>query len=197
MSIFKKLDVIPSPYSTILALLFSTILAVYCILMSVNSLGVGILIGSYVAIILKKCAEVSDKQVLEWICKILLKKKWLSVLIVVLILLAVGHIRLPMAALSDLADYDILANSTTIYAKPSKLKVSNIQQWWIKTRMGNVSKGDSAPRIHVETKWYMLFCARVNTGHYISSTGAESKDTLYLWFFGAWIPIYNFGHLMA
>jgi len=102
-----------------------------------------------------------------------------------------------MAALSDLADYDILANSKTVYAESSKLKVSKIQQWWIKTRMGNLVTGDTAPRINVETKWYMLFCARVDAGHYISPTGAEWKSTLYLWLLGAWIPIYDFHHQMA
>ena len=55
MNIFKRLDAIPSPYSTILALLLSTIFAVYCIFASEISLGAGILIGSYITIILISC----------------------------------------------------------------------------------------------------------------------------------------------
>jgi len=65
MNPFRKLDAIPPPYSTLLALIIPTLLGIYFIVRQGDSgqLGVGIITGAFFALTLKKSAEVSDRAV--------------------------------------------------------------------------------------------------------------------------------------
>ena len=116
---------------------------------------------------------------------------------VVAVLLFVGYIRLPFAALASLADYDLLADEALIYTDASRLEVSTIQRWWIKRSLPNLAEGESVPKVSVRVKWNLLLLARVQSGHYMSPTGAEGRDCLYIWCLGVWIPAYDFSHEMA
>ena len=113
------------------------------------------------------------------------------------LLLAAGDVRLPLAAIKSLADYDLLADKAVIYTDASRLEVSPVQRWWLRKRMPELTEGESVPRITVRVRWFFLFLARVRSGHRVSPTGAEARDCLYIWCFGAWIPAYSFSHVMA
>ena len=121
----------------------------------------------------------------------------LCAMLIVFAAVAIGYVRLPHAAIKGLSDYRLLADKGSIYATRSGLDVSPIQAWWLRTRMRNLSEGDSLPRIDVSIKWNLLFLARVKCGHYIGPVGAEGRDTLYLWLLGFWMPVYDFAHEMA
>jgi hypothetical protein len=118
-------------------------------------------------------------------------------IVVAVALLAVGYVRLPLAALHGLADYELLARATTLHSNAEQLLISPVQAWWLKTRMGDLSPGDSAPRISVRVKWNLLLLARADSGHFTGSTCAEQRDSLYLWFLGFWLRIHDFSHVMA
>ena len=113
------------------------------------------------------------------------------------LLLVVGYIRLPLAAIKSLADYDLLADKTAIYTDASRLEVSSVQRWWLLRKIPNLTEGDSVPRVSVGVRWNLLLFARVRSGHYVGPTGAEARDCLYIWCLGAWIPAYSFSHAMA
>ena len=117
--------------------------------------------------------------------------------VVIAVLLLIGYLRLPYAAVHGLSDYDMLADASVLCANPSQMKLSSPQAWWIRRRLPNLSEGDAAPSISVQVKWNMLLLARVNSGQCVSSTGAEGRDSLYMWFFGYWIRVYDFSHVMA
>ncbi len=68
MNIFRKLDRIPPPYSTVLALAIPSLLGLVVVFLhdgELRLLGIGIITGAFFAIILKKAAEVSDRAVLS------------------------------------------------------------------------------------------------------------------------------------
>ena len=74
MNVFRKWDSVPPPYSTIMALAFVGLLGVAVMVVRQGELlllGVGIIVGGFTAIALKKAAEVSDRAVLgrfaEWL----------------------------------------------------------------------------------------------------------------------------------
>jgi hypothetical protein len=126
------------------------------------------------------------------------RTRWLIAAgVVVVILLLIGYVRLPYAAVRGLADYDMLASEPILHANASHLRVSPVQAWWLRTRLRNLSEGDTAPRISVRVEWNALLVARVNAGHYVSPTGAEGRDSLYFWLLGLWIRVYDFCHVMA
>jgi hypothetical protein len=116
---------------------------------------------------------------------------------VVVLLLFVGYVRLPYAALRGLGDWEMLTQKPIVHGTSSQIRVSPVQAWWTKLRVRNLSEGDAAPRISVQVKWNVLLLARVHCGHYASPTGAEGRDSLYLWFFGLWIRVHDFTHVMA
>jgi uncharacterized membrane protein YjjP (DUF1212 family) len=66
MSMMKKLDQIPPPYSTMLALVICTAFGAYFMVSRGGDrslLGIGIIAGGILAIVCKKAAEVSDRAV--------------------------------------------------------------------------------------------------------------------------------------
>ena len=64
MNIFKKLDRIPPPYSTILSLASVSLLGLFLILWQYETrlLGIGIVVGGFSSILFKAGAEVSDRE---------------------------------------------------------------------------------------------------------------------------------------
>jgi len=64
MNIFKKLDRIPPPYSTILTLVVVSLLGLFFILWRYETrlFGLGIVAGGFLSILLKAGAEVSDRE---------------------------------------------------------------------------------------------------------------------------------------
>jgi len=78
MNIFRKLDRIPPPYSTVLSLAICSLLGLVLVFLpdgELRSLGIGIIAGAFFAIILKKAAEVSDRAVLSSILGMFRGKK--------------------------------------------------------------------------------------------------------------------------
>jgi hypothetical protein len=107
-----------------------------------------------------------------------------------------GQVRLPFAAVKSLSDYRLLREMPLVSTSEDHLQMSAIQKWYLKRAMKLV-EGTGPPRISADVKWNWGVVARVRSGHYISSTGAESLDGLYLCVFGAWVQVYGFGHEMA
>ena len=107
-----------------------------------------------------------------------------------------GYARLPWAAIKSLRDYrGVVAPAAAVSFDPG-LDLSPIQEWYLKWSI-NESPVPVVPRLNVEVKWNLLILARVQSGHWVSGTGAEGKDCLYFCLFGFWIPVYNFGGWMA
>lgn len=76
MNLFRKLDVIPPPYSTVIALIIPTLFSIFLIVRhdDLRLLGMGIIIGAFLAVILKKGVEVSDRGVLSKIIGLFRRK---------------------------------------------------------------------------------------------------------------------------
>lgn len=77
MNIFRKIDSIPPPYSTLLAMLVTTLLGLFLLMLNDSRLGmvgVGMIIGGAVALLLKKTAEMSDKDFLSNLSSLLHRK---------------------------------------------------------------------------------------------------------------------------
>jgi hypothetical protein len=107
-----------------------------------------------------------------------------------------GQVRLPFAAVKSLSDYRLLREKPFVSASEDHLQMSAIQKWYLKRSM-KLGDGTGPPRISADVKWNCGVVARVHSGHYISSKGAESLDGLYLCVFGAWVQVYGIGHEMA
>ena len=110
--------------------------------------------------------------------------------------LAWGQLRLPVAAVKGLADYPLLRDKPIVSASDEQLQMLAIQKWYLK-RFMNVVDGTDPPRISADVRWNWGIVARVRSGHYVSSTGAEELDGLYVCFFGAWLRVYSFSHAMS
>ena len=65
MELLRKLDRISPPYSTTLAIVLTVVLGAFCVLWSqeLTLFGVGVMVGGFVSIVLKKALEVSDREV--------------------------------------------------------------------------------------------------------------------------------------
>lgn len=109
-----------------------------------------------------------------------------------MLLLVVGYVRLPMAALGNLSDYHSLRRQGVIYAAFTRSDASLVQRWWLRTRLRNLQAGNARPHIGVSIRWNALVVARVHSGYSVSPRGAEGKECLYLWCFGAWVPVYTY-----
>ena len=108
--------------------------------------------------------------------------------------LAWGYVRLPWAAMKSLADFELIVESPAIsYAK---LDLSEAQRQYLDRKLPPSVHG-AVPRIEVSVRWYAVAVARVESSHYVSPTGAEWMDALYVCVFGAWVPVYTFWHVMA
>jgi hypothetical protein len=101
-----------------------------------------------------------------------------------------GYIRLPWAAVRSLRDYATLAAAPAV-SFGNGLDVSPAQRWYL-GRCLPESPVPLVPRVEVEVRWNALVLARVHSGYYVSNTGAEYRDSLYLCLFGFWIPVYDF-----
>jgi hypothetical protein len=110
--------------------------------------------------------------------------------------LVLGYRRLPWAAIRNLADHELVTAATVVTIDREQTSISPSQEQYLKHRLPE-SPVPTTPRIHVQVTWNALVCARVKAGHYVGPTGAESKDTLFVNLFGAWMPVYTFSHLMA
>lgn len=126
--------------------------------------------------------------------------KSLKIMRVVLILYTLGvlwgQMRLPFVAVKNLSDYDLLMDKPVISASDKELQMLEIQKWYLQRSM-KLPNGTEPPSISAEVIWNLGIIARVRSGHYISSQGAESIDGLYFCVFGAWIRVYTFSHTMA
>jgi len=71
MNALKKLDAIPAPYSTALAIGIPALFGGYLMVTGEggSGLGFGIILGAVFAIVVKKAAEVSDRAVLSWLLR--------------------------------------------------------------------------------------------------------------------------------
>jgi len=107
-----------------------------------------------------------------------------------------GQVRLPVAAVKSLSDYDLLCHKPNLSAPDERLQMWVIQKWYLKRSLKLID-GVASSVISAKVMWNFGFVARVNSGHYSSPTGSESLDALYVCIFGAWLKIYTFNHLMA
>jgi hypothetical protein len=107
-----------------------------------------------------------------------------------------GQVRLPVAAVKSLDDYSLLRGETVVSASDEQLQMSAMQKWYLK-RFLHVADGANPPQISATVKWNWGIVARVRSGHYISPTGAEWLDGLYVCLFGSWLRVYSFSHAMA
>lgn len=110
--------------------------------------------------------------------------------------LAWGYIRLPFAAIKALRDYDGLIVGAPAITLRHVRDLSPIQQWYLKQSIQE-SPVPVVPAVSVEVEWNAWIVARVSSEHFVSPTGAERRECLYFCFFGAWIPLYDFGSSMA
>lgn len=107
-----------------------------------------------------------------------------------------GQTRLPYAAVKHMLDYPLLKEASSVSAYPADLQMLGIQRWYLNRSM-HIVAGTQPPRISVSVKWSAGIVARVDSGHYMGPLAAEGLDCLYVCFFGAWIPVYTFNHVMA
>ncbi len=72
MSIFKKLDRIPPPYSTIVALVVVSLVGLFFILWwdKTRLLGCGIVAGGFLSIFFKATSEASDREMWQTLRKL-------------------------------------------------------------------------------------------------------------------------------
>lgn len=105
-----------------------------------------------------------------------------------------GYFRLPWAAIRSLRDYRLIAKAPAVSL--SKADVSPAQLGYLRRAL-SVSKAPVVPRVSVAVIWNVLVLARVRSGHYVSSIGAEGRESLYLCLFGSWIPVYTYSSWMA
>jgi hypothetical protein len=108
--------------------------------------------------------------------------------------LAWGYLRLPWAAIKSLADYEIVARAPAV--RLSHRNVSTVQLWYLDHAL-RVSPVPVKPSVSAIVIWNALVFARVRSGWYTGNLGAEHKESLYFCLFGAWIPVYTYGHEMA
>jgi hypothetical protein len=113
-----------------------------------------------------------------------------------LIGLIVGHRRLAWAAIADLRDRELVTTAASVTLDRTRSSLTAAQEAYLLSRLKE-SPTPTTPRIHVDVRWDAFVCARVSAGHYVGPTGAEGKETLFVCLFGAWIPVYTFGSVMA
>ena len=126
-------------------------------------------------------------------------RRFAAAVAVIVMLLVVGQIRLPLAVIAGLADYDLIRvrDYSILYVDDSRLDAFGLQRWWLEFRLPPPEPGNGPPSVSVQIKWNWLVVARAKSGMYIGNLGAEGRDSLYLWCFGAWIRVYDFVHVMA
>jgi len=107
-----------------------------------------------------------------------------------------GEARLPFAAVKNLADYPLIKTAPSVSSSGEALQVNAVQRWYLNRSM-NIGTGTQPPRISVSVKWNLGVMARVDSGHYMGPLAAEGLDCLYVCFFGAWVPVWKFDHVMA
>ncbi len=77
MDIFRRIDSIPAPYSTLLALVVTTLAGLFLLVFNddrMGLVGLGMIIGGALALLLKKTAEMSDKEFLSDLSRVLKRK---------------------------------------------------------------------------------------------------------------------------
>jgi hypothetical protein len=114
----------------------------------------------------------------------------ICVLALYLLGLVWGYVRLPWAAIRSLRDYHLVVEAPAV-TFAATLEVSPAQRWYLEHCLTE-SPVPTVPRIDVEVPWNALVLARVRSGYFVSGTGAEQRDSLYVCVFGAWVPVYNF-----
>lgn len=107
-----------------------------------------------------------------------------------------GHVRLPWAALMSLRDHQLFRDASAVSLDSDKTAITTAQHRYLKWALP-VSATATKPVVFVAIHWNAGVCARVQSGIYVSSTGAEAQDCLYVCLFGAWVPVYRFWHVMA
>jgi len=107
-----------------------------------------------------------------------------------------GHVRLPWAALLSLRDHQLIRAASAVSVDPDKTAITSAQHRYLQWAVP-VSATATKPVVYVNTHWNAWVCARVRSGIYVSSEGAEAQDCLYVCVFGAWFRVYRFSHVMA
>jgi|TARA_Y100000310_G_C20679507_1_gene815080 uncharacterized membrane protein YjjP (DUF1212 family) len=77
VDIFRRIDSIPAPYSTLLALVVTTLAGLFLLVFNddrMGLVGLGMIIGGALALLLKKTAEMSDKEFLSDLSRVLKRK---------------------------------------------------------------------------------------------------------------------------
>ncbi len=129
------------------------------------------------------------------------KRRWVmiaarAIVALYLVGLAWGYVRLPWAAIDNLANYKLVTMAPAVTIDRSETSISRIQEKYLMRQLRE-SPTPTTPRIHVRVRWNALVCACVAAGHYSSPDGAEWKNTLFVNVFGAWVPMYTFSDVMA
>ncbi|MCP4643589.1 MAG: hypothetical protein GY851_24285, partial [bacterium] len=104
--------------------------------------------------------------------KIPLRRKFAIAGAVFVLLLLIGYVRLPAAAIAGLADYPLIAGKPAFYGNTD---VSPIQRLWLKGRIPCLGAGTTAPSINVSVRWNRLFVARVHSGLHVGPMAAEGR----------------------
>jgi hypothetical protein len=120
--------------------------------------------------------------------------RWQTVLVLSASGLAWGYLRLPWAAVRTLDDYQLVARALAVSL--SHRNVSTARLRYLKHSLRALPL-PVVPRASVAATWNALVFAWVHSDHYLGNLGAEDKDGLYFCLFGAWIPVYTYGHEMA
>ena len=107
-----------------------------------------------------------------------------------------GHVRLPWAALLSLRDHQLIRAASAVSVDPDQTAITSAQRRYLNWALP-VSATATKPVVFVAIHWNAWACARVRSGIYVGSEGAEAQDCLYVCLFGAWVPVYRFWHVMA
>lgn len=110
--------------------------------------------------------------------------------------LAWGYPRLAWAAIENLGDHELVTAADDVTIDWARSSISRSQAVYLLQHLRE-SPNPTIPRIHVTVSWNASVFARVNAGVYVSPTGAEWKDTLFVCVFGVWVPVYTFSVVQA
>lgn len=107
-----------------------------------------------------------------------------------------GCQRLPWAAIKGLGGGELLRAFPLASWSRKSTQVSSFQAGYLESRLPH-SFQRTIPHIEMSVKWNAFALARVTTGYYVGTLGAEWKDCLYLCVFGGWVRVHTFSHWAA
>lgn len=127
---------------------------------------------------------------------------------------------MPVAGLRNLADHGFLKSRKWIYLPAASLSPSQRRALGGEVRKfvpvvyenpadiptGSILTDPGRPGLIAyrdgisfdwNTEWVVPFCMRGQANHYVSGTGAEWHDAMYLWLLGRWVKVWTFSRTMA